>query len=222
MNDKPLSKYPNESRSQDHMSVPQHGLTFVSTNVRTPFLELYITSVVSAWIPELVCYPMDLMKTRMHIQGEKASKTYSNLKKVSTLGTAIGIVRNEGILHVYGGLSAMYFRHSLFTGMKMYFYDTLRDALIIQDRDGKPKLTFLRSAFAGMFSGGLANFISSPADLVKVQMQMESSRRLLGEPPRVNNVPQALISFYRKGGIRGLWKGCVPNALRASLVTLGK
>ncbi|EDW12156.1 mitochondrial uncoupling protein 4C [Drosophila mojavensis] len=221
MNDKPRSILPQECVSNKKAPRSDYRLSYLSTNERTPFVELYLTSVVSAWIPELVCFPLDLMKTRMHIQGEKANKSYANMKHAGTFRTALNIIRNEGLFHLYGGLSAMFFRHSMFTGMKMYFYDTLRDALIIKDRDGKPKLTFFRSAFAGMFSGGLANFISSPADLVKVQMQMESSRRSLGEEPRVKNVVQALRYFYTTGGIRGLWKGTVPNALRASLVTLG-
>ena len=35
-----------------------------------------------------------------------------------------------------------------------------------------------------MFAGGLGQFIASPTDLVKVQMQMEGRRRLEGKPPR--------------------------------------
>ena len=36
----------------------------------------------------------------------------------------------------------------------------------------------------GLIIGGLAQFLASPADLVKVQMQMEGRRRLEGKPPR--------------------------------------
>lgn len=43
-----------------------------------------------------------------------------------------------------------------------------------------------KSAIGGVTSGALAQFIASPADLVKVQIQMEGRRRLLGKPPRYN------------------------------------
>lgn len=41
-----------------------------------------------------------------------------------------------------------------------------------------------KAAFAGMVSGALGQFLASPTDLVKVQMQMEGRRRLEGKPPR--------------------------------------
>jgi len=33
-------------------------------------------------------------------------------------------------------------------------------------------------------SGVIAQFVASPADLIKVQIQMEGKRRLMGEPAR--------------------------------------
>lgn len=40
------------------------------------------------------------------------------------------------------------------------------------------------SAICGMTAGGLGQFLASPADLVKVQMQMEGRRKLEGLPTR--------------------------------------
>lgn len=37
---------------------------------------------------------------------------------------------------------------------------------------------------SGLTAGALAQFIASPTDLVKVQMQMEGLRRLQGQPAR--------------------------------------
>ncbi|KAH8263014.1 hypothetical protein KR044_003047, partial [Drosophila immigrans] len=188
---------------------------------KTPFLELYISSVVSAIAGETIAYPFDVCKTRMHIQGEIASKSATPLKYRGMFGTALGIIREEGVLKLYGGLTAMMLRHSTFTGLKMFFYDNLREALLIESADGKPKLSFARGALCGMTSGALANVLSSPVDLIKIQMQMDGKRRLMGEPARVKNVFQAFSSIYSVGGIPGLWKGTVINATRAALVTLG-
>jgi solute carrier family 25 uncoupling protein 27 len=58
-------------------------------------------------------------------------------------------------------------------------------------------------------------------DLVKVQLQMEGRRRLEGKAPRVKNAFQALSKIYGEGGVRGLWKGWVPNVQRGALVNLG-
>ena len=37
---------------------------------------------------------------------------------------------------------------------------------------------------SGVTSGVLAQFFASPTDLIKVQIQMEGKRRLLGKSPR--------------------------------------
>jgi len=41
-----------------------------------------------------------------------------------------------------------------------------------------------KAIVGGLTAGALAQFIASPTDLVKVQMQMEGRLRLEGKPPR--------------------------------------
>lgn len=50
---------------------------------------------------------------------------------------------------------------------------------------------------------------------------MEGKRRLMGLEPRVHSAGHALKEIVSRGGIRGLWKGSVPNVQRAALVNLG-
>jgi solute carrier family 25 uncoupling protein 27 len=80
---------------------------------------------------------------------------------------------------------------------------------------------YRKAAIGGMSAGALGQFMASPTDLVKVQIQMEGKRRLEGKPPRVKNAFQAFQQIMKQGGIRGLWKGWVPNVQRAALVNLG-
>lgn len=72
-----------------------------------------------------------------------------------------------------------------------------------------------------MSAGALGQFMASPLDLIKVQLQMEGKRRLEGKPPRVKNALHAFQQIWSKSGVRGLWKGWVPNVQRAALVNLG-
>lgn len=67
----------------------------------------------------------------------------------------------------------------------------------------------------------MGQFLASPTDLVKVQMQTEGRRALMGLPPRVTGTWQALKKIASEGGIRGLWRGAAPNVYRAALVNLG-
>lgn len=59
----------------------------------------------------------------------------------------------------------------------------------------------------GVSAGAFAQLISSPADLLKVQLQMEGKRKLMGLPPRVTGLTDAFLKTVKTSGIRGLWKG---------------
>ena len=43
---------------------------------------------------------------------------------------------------------------------------------------------FRKCSLAGLLAGAAGQFVASPTDLVKVNMQMEGRRRLEGKPPR--------------------------------------
>ncbi len=72
-----------------------------------------------------------------------------------------------------------------------------------------------------MSAGAFGQFVASPTDLVKTQIQMEGRRRLQGKPPRVNGAADAFRQIVAQGGVLALWRGCWPNVQRAALVNLG-
>ncbi|XP_034124107.1 mitochondrial uncoupling protein 4 isoform X2 [Drosophila guanche] len=88
-------------------------------------------------------------------------------------------------------------------------------------KNGSQALPIWKSALCGVTAGAVAQWLASPADLVKVQIQMEGRRRLMGEPPRVHSAGHAFRKIVQRGGIKGLWKGSIPNVQRAALVNLG-
>jgi solute carrier family 25 (mitochondrial uncoupling protein), member 27 len=79
-----------------------------------------------------------------------------------------------------------------------------------------------KSAICGVSAGALAQFMASPADLIKVQIQMEGRRKLMGLKPRVQSTMHAFKKIVKRGGVAGLWKGSIPNVQRAALVNLGE
>lgn len=177
----------------------------------------YMISVTSAIIAELVTYPLDLTKTRLQIQGEmeKIPKDHHR----GMLKTALGIVREEGIAKLWRGVTPAIYRHVIYSGIRIVSYENLRDRVLKKETDGTFPLW--KSALGGVTSGAFAQFCASPTDLIKVQIQMEGRRRLLGKPPRVHGPVDAFQKIVKAGGIRGLWKGSVPNVYRAALVNLG-
>lgn len=182
----------------------------------------YLISVFAASIAETVTYPLDLTKTRLQIQGEAAAIAAegAGVKKVKyrgMLATATGIIREEGALQLWRGITPALYRHLVYSGVRIVTYDGLRKKL----RNGKETFSLWQSALAGVGAGALAQWLASPADLVKVHVQMEGKRRMLGLEPRVHSAAHAFREIVSRGGIFGLWKGSVPNVQRAALVNLG-
>jgi solute carrier family 25 uncoupling protein 27 len=133
------------------------------------------------------------------------------------LATATGIVKEEGLFKLFQGLSPALYRHLVYSGVRIGTYDYLRKEF--SNETGT--LTLWKSALAGVSAGALAQFLASPADLVKVHIQMEGRRRLMGLEPRVHSASHAFKEIIRRGGVKGLWKGSIPNVQRAALVNLG-
>lgn len=131
------------------------------------------------------------------------------------VATAAGIIKEEGASKLFRGLSPALYRHLVYSGVRIVTYDTLRKKFI------KDQPALWKSAISGVTAGALAQFLASPADLVKVHVQMEGRRLMLGLKPRVTSAGHAFREIVRRGGVKGLWKGSVPNVQRAALVNLG-
>lgn len=150
------------------------------------------------------------------------------------VATAGGIIKEEGASKLFRGLSPALYRHLVYSGVRIVTYDTFRYLTIIffivinynilydfRKKFIKDQPALWKSAISGVTAGALAQFLASPADLVKVHVQMEGRRLMLGLKPRVTSAGHAFREIVRRGGVKGLWKGSVPNVQRAALVNLG-
>ncbi|XP_073250816.1 mitochondrial uncoupling protein 4-like [Porites lutea] len=188
------------------------------------FAYKYCLSSLAATVAETVTFPLDITKTRLQIQGERASTvsstTATNVPYRGMVRTAVGIVEEEGLVNLWSGVTPAILRHVVYTGSRMTAYEFLRNKVLRRNADGR--FSLWKSVIAGMMAGAFGQFIASPTDLVKVQMQMEGKRVLIeGRQPRVHNTKHAFLNIINKHGVRGLWKGWAPNVQRAALVNMG-
>lgn len=187
------------------------------------FLFKYILSAFAATVAEVVTYPLDLTKTRLQIQGENALKVQISCTALpeqrGMVKTALGIVQDEGPSKLWQGVTPAVYRHIVYTGCRMASYEQMRNKVLKREPDGS--FPVWKAVIGGLTAGAFGQFLASPTDLIKVQMQMEGRRRLEGHPPRVKSTFHAFQRILSEGGIRGLWKGWVPNVQRAALVNMG-
>ena len=168
-------------------------------------------SSTAACVAESATFPLDMIRSRLQAGGAGASR--------GMLGTGLGILRDEGASKMYRGLTPACMRHVVFSGLRVSVYEQLRNNVFKREADGS--FALWKGALCGMSAGLISQFIASPTDIVKTQMQNEGPRLLAGKPPRFRGTVDAFRVIARENGVRGLWKGVVPNCQRAMFVQLG-
>ena len=150
----------------------------------------------SACLAEIGTYPIDYIKTRMQINPQKTNSYF--------------ILRNlrKDPLQIYDGLKPALFRHCIYTMLRINIYESLRDS-----SKNKRGLSIGEKIMIGGISGGVAQFIASPCDLIKIRYITD-----------INNISisRTIKQIYTEGGIQGLWRGVVPNVSRGMLVNIAE
>ncbi|XP_007484073.1 mitochondrial uncoupling protein 4 isoform X1 [Monodelphis domestica] len=151
---------------------------------RWPKTSVFLLSSSASIVAEIATFPLDVTKTRLQMQGEAA---FSRFLRVATpyrgmLDTTFGIIREEGFLKLWQGIIPAVYRQIVYTGFRMVVYEYYRDGIL--EKSEYRRFSLLQTAIGGMLSGAFAQFLSNPADLVKVQLQMEGKRKLQGKALR--------------------------------------
>lgn len=164
-------------------------------------------------VAEAVTFPADTVKTRLQID------TASGAARRGMISTAIGIIREERFRGLYAGLGPACLRHLLYSGSRVTIYEVIREDVLGRDLDGS--FSLWKGIIAGMSAGAIGQFVASPADLLKVSLQTDGKRIARGLPRRFNGAVDAARQLYAENGVRGMWRGWLPNSQRAALVQLG-
>lgn len=149
-----------------------------------------------------VVQPLDLIKNRMQLSGTRTS----------TMNVVSSIIKNEGILAIYAGLSAGLLRQATYTTTRLGIYTMLSE---IVAKDGQP--SFLVKAALGMTSGGVGAFVGTPAEVALIRMTADG-KLPLAERRNYKNVFNALSRIISEEGLLALWRGAIPTIGRAMVV----
>ncbi|KAA6414886.1 MAG: Mitochondrial carrier [Lasallia pustulata] len=153
-----------------------------------------------------VTHPLDLIKVRLQTRAIDGPK--------GMLGTFSHILRNNGILGLYSGLSASLLRQITYSTTRFGVYEELKDVFTTPTSvPSLPSLIFMAST-AG-FLGGVAG---NPADVLNVRMQHDAAL-----PPReqrnYQHAVDGIVRMTREEGWRSLFRGVWPNSVRAVMMT---
>jgi len=185
---------------------------FKPSDVPPPLGVKMASAGAAACIADIVTFPLDTAKVRLQIQGEKSVEAAKNIRYRGVFGTISTMIRTEGPRSLYNGLVAGLQRQLCFASIRIGLYDNVRDFYT----GGKENPSILVRILAGCTTGAMAVSFAQPTDVVKVRFQAQMN--LDGVARRYNGTMQAYKLIFQNEGLRGLWKGTLPNITRNALV----
>lgn len=155
-------------------------------------------------------HPLDLLK--VHIQTQQESK-----ESVMTLTTKV--LRREGVLGLYNGISAAVARQLTYSTVRFGIYEKGKQIVAASRDDGKA--TFGQTCLLAALGGGIGGYIGVPTDLVNVRMQNDV--KLAPEQRRdYKNVFDGLYRVYKEEGFSRLFAGGATASMRTTMMALGQ
>ncbi|XP_037546588.1 mitochondrial brown fat uncoupling protein 1 isoform X1 [Nematolebias whitei] len=170
------------------------------------------SAAAAACVADIVTFPLDTAKVRLQIQGEK--QAVGGIRYRGVFGTISTMVRTEGPKSLYNGLVAGLQRQVCFASIRIGLYDSVKN-FYSGGKDSK-RLNVLVRILAGCTTGAMAVSVAQPTDVVKVRFQAQMN--LNGSARRYSGTMQAYRHIFLNEGMRGLWKGMLPNITRNALV----
>lgn len=166
-----------------------------------------LVSGVSVSIANTVTNPLDMIKTRMQLQPVG--------QRVNMFATGALVVRNEGVLSLWKGLTPSLLRGMFFGGLRLGMYTPTKQWLVEREArasGGAPSggVSMSTKVVAGTISGTGAALVCSPTELLKTRMQAAAAG---------HSTMDVVRDVVQRDGFLGLYRGATPGVIRSSVLT---
>jgi len=171
----------------------------------------FVTGSLSGMFATCCIQPMDMIKVRIQLGAAEGGST-------SPFTIASTMIKEEGFMSLYSGLSAGLTRQVVYTGARLGLFDIFTDMSKDKAYDSVPG--FAKKSFCALGAGGIAAVLGNPADLALIRMQSDSMLPA-AERRNYSGVGHALSSIASQEGPLALFKGAMPTATRAMALNFG-
>jgi len=153
-------------------------------------------------------HPLDLLKVHLQTQQEG---------KIGIVKQTVSIVRGQGVLALYNGLSASLVRQLTYSTTRFAIYEAMKKQ-VSPDGEAVP---FSQRLVMAAVAGACGGFVGTPGDLVNVRMQNDIK---LAQEVRRNykHAVDGMVRVAREEGVRTLFSGANWATGRAILMTIGQ
>lgn len=171
--------------------------------------------------------PIELIKTRMQLQGELTSKLNAPKVYKNPLQALVVIYKNEGLRGLQQGLLCGYVyqlglngcRIGLYEPSRFYLTKFFNPSALKGDQYSDVPQNLLVNVFAGFISGSAGAVLANPFFLIKTRMQSfnkasASLKVSVGEQTHYKGLADGLKQIFSNEGVKGLFRGTDAAVLR--------
>lgn len=157
-------------------------------------------------------YPLDIVRTRLSIQTASFSELGQRPAKMPGMwATMVQMHKTEGgMAALYRGIIPTVAGVAPYVGLNFMVYESVRKYLTYE---GEQSPGAARKLLAGAVSGAVAQTFTYPFDVLRRRFQINT---MSGMGYRYKGVFDAIRVIVGQEGVRGLYKGIVPNLLKVA------
>jgi len=171
--------------------------------------QAFVYGGAAAMIAESCTFPIDMSKTRLQIQGQIADPSLSSLKYRGMIHTVVTVAKQEGAASLFNGVKFAVLRQGTYGTIRLGLYYSLKSGW--ESRNVGDKMPLPHLVLLGATAGVVGSFVTTPTDVMRVRMQ--ASQQTNAQP-----LIKSFVDIFKNEGIRGLYRGSIPNAQRAAVV----
>ncbi|KAJ7638795.1 mitochondrial carrier domain-containing protein [Roridomyces roridus] len=148
-------------------------------------------------------YPLIFLSTRAAVETKTESK--------STYQAILDIIKREGAMGLYSGLSSSLLGVAVTNGVYYYFYERSRG--VVLKRGGSKALSTGESILIGLIAGSATTIISNPIWVVQTSQAVQTMNQSEdSSQPKVRklSIMETVQSILAKDGVPALWRGIGP------------
>uniref|UniRef100_A0A182JY08 Mitochondrial oxaloacetate carrier protein n=1 Tax=Anopheles christyi TaxID=43041 RepID=A0A182JY08_9DIPT len=173
----------------------------------------FLLGGVGSMAATLITNPLEVVKTRMQLQGELAAKGTYHKPYRSVVDAFITIAKKDGYAALQKGLAPSLCFQFILNSCRLGIYNTANDHGWTKQGNGNQSI--LKSAFWGATGGFVGSALASPFFMAKAEIAVGYQHQHTG-------MISAIKDIFKKHGIQGLYRGVAVTMPRALLGSGGQ
>ncbi|KAK6631083.1 hypothetical protein RUM43_014179 [Polyplax serrata] len=176
----------------------------------------YATGAMAGVMAGFFTNPLDVVKTRLQLQGELKARGQHAVHYKNTLHAFYVIGKTEGIVSLQKGLVPALWFQVFLNGCRLGSFDLAQKLGWTKNKDNQ--VSVIKTAIISASAGCIGSFIGSPFYLMKIHFQSQAASQIaVGYQHEHTKTLPALIKIYQNEGLKGWWRGSVSSLPRVGV-----